>query len=109
VAPEIVALLPPKWSGLTSLVVAYGLTTLILPLNYLALAVLTAHGRAGLLLRIAIGLIPLCWMASVAGVLLGSVLAMVCAWSFSVALATGSYVWFVSRYLRLPPWFLGTL
>src|SRR5205814_679866 len=57
VAPEVVALLPPQWAGIVPLLTVYGLTALLLPLNYLTIAVLVAEGRAGLLLRIAVALI----------------------------------------------------
>jgi len=101
IAPEVVALLPPQWARMTPVLILYAATSLVLPLNYLSLAVLIAHGRAGLLLRIAVWLIPVCWIGSVAGALSGSVLAMVCAWSFAICVGAGSFFFFASRYLKL--------
>ncbi len=86
---EIVALLPEKWVSMVPIVDAYALTALVLPLNYLSLAVLIAHGRAGFLLRMAIGLIPVCWAGAAIGALSGSVLAMVGAWAFAIVLGAG--------------------
>jgi teichuronic acid exporter len=98
---EIVALLPQKWASMVPLVDAYALTSLLLPVNYLSLAVLVAHGRAGVLLKMAIGLIPVCWAGAAIGALSGSVLAMVCAWSFAIALGAGIAFAFTWRDLKL--------
>jgi O-antigen/teichoic acid export membrane protein len=101
IAPEIVSLLPPQWSHMTPLLIVYALTALILPLNYLSLAVLIAHGRAGLLFRIALSMIPLCWAGATIGALSGSVLAMVGAWSFAIFVCAAAFYWFAARYLKL--------
>jgi O-antigen/teichoic acid export membrane protein len=109
IAPEVVALLPPQWAGMTPLLIVYGVTALLLPLNYLSLAVLVAQGHAGLLLRIALALIPLCWSGAVVGALMGSVLAMVCAWSFSIFVGAGTSFVYVWRYLQLKRGFWGQM
>jgi PST family polysaccharide transporter len=107
IAPEIVALLPPKWAGLSPLLVVYAATTLILPVNYLALAVLITHGKANVLLRMSIALVPVCWLGAAIGAFAGSVLAMVCAWSFAIVVAAGIAFGFVWRPLGLTREFWG--
>lgn len=105
IAPEVVALLPAKWSALGSVLRIYALTALCLPVNYLSLSVLVAHGRATVLLRMAVALIPVCWAGALLGALSGSVIAMVIAWSFAVVAAAAVELWFTWRELRLTPAF----
>jgi O-antigen/teichoic acid export membrane protein len=101
IAPEIVALLPPRWFGLEPVLRIYALTSLFSPISYLAMSVLVAHGRAGSLLRAAIAFIPMCWAAAILGVISGSVVGMVAAWSFSIVIGTVVFVWLVYRRLSL--------
>ena len=101
VAPEIIALLPAKWAGLAPLILAYAVTCLVLPINYLSLAILIAFGRERILLRMSIALIPVCWLGAVIGALSGSPLGIVCAWSFGIVVGTGISFWFVWRQLKL--------
>jgi O-antigen/teichoic acid export membrane protein len=101
VAPEIVALLPPKWAGLVPLLRVYALTALILPVNYLSLSVLVAHGLGRILLRTALILIPICWTGATVGALSGSVLAMVVAWSFCIIVGASVAFWFAWRQIAL--------
>ncbi len=100
IAPELVTLLPHKWFGIAPIIMAYALTSLALPLNYLSLAVLVAIGRADVMLRTALALIPVCWIGALVGSLSGSVLIMVCAWSFAVWLSAGTVFRFVWRHLQ---------
>jgi teichuronic acid exporter len=100
VAPEFVTLLPSKWLGLAPVLAAYALTTLALPLNYLSLAVLVTIGRADVMLRTAVALIPVCWLGAFVGSMSGSVLIMVYAWSFAICLSAASVFRFVWRHLQ---------
>jgi O-antigen/teichoic acid export membrane protein len=100
VAPEFVTLLPHKWLGLAPVIMAYSLTTLALPLNALSLAVLVSIGRADVMLRTAVALIPVCWLGALVGSLSGSVLIMVYAWSFAICLSTATVFQFVWRHLQ---------
>jgi O-antigen/teichoic acid export membrane protein len=101
IAPEIVALLPPKWAGLAPLLRVYAITALFLPVNYLSLSVLVGHGRASVLLRTSIALIPICWAGAAFGALSGSVLVMTLAWSFAITLGVSVAFWFAWRELGL--------
>jgi hypothetical protein len=62
---------------------------------------LVAHGRAGSLLRAAIAFIPMCWAAAILGVMSGSVVGMVAAWSFSIVIGGVVFVWMLNRRLSL--------
>jgi PST family polysaccharide transporter len=101
VAPEIIMLLPPRWSGLTPILRLYAATTLVLPLGYLSMSVLVAHGLTSALLRTALALIPISWAGAIAGALSGSVLAMVAAWSFAITAGGVAFLWLIWRRLAL--------
>jgi O-antigen/teichoic acid export membrane protein len=101
IAPEIVALLPPKWVGLAPLLRVYAITALLLPINYLSLSVLVGHGRASVLLRTSVALIPICWAGATLGALSGSVLVMTLAWSFAITVGVSVAFWFAWGELKL--------
>jgi O-antigen/teichoic acid export membrane protein len=105
IAPEFVTLLPPKWHGLAPVIAAYALTTLALPLHYLSLAVLVSIGRADVMLRTAVALIPVCWLGAFVGSMSGSVVIMVCAWSLAIFLSAATLFRFVWRHLQFTPKF----
>jgi O-antigen/teichoic acid export membrane protein len=101
IAPEVVALLPAKWAGLAPLLRVYALVTLVLPFNYLSLSVLIAHGRASILFRTAVALIPVCWLGAALGALSGSVLAMVIAWAFAITVGASVAFFFAWQQVKL--------
>ena len=101
IAPEIIALLPPRWLGLTPVLRLYALTSLFSPVSYLAMSVLIAHGRASALLRASIALIPVCWAAAIFGALSGSVVGMTAAWCLSVMAGGVLFVWLVRHRMAL--------
>jgi PST family polysaccharide transporter len=76
VASEAVALLPPRWSDLAPVLAIQAAGAIVEPVGYLALAMLTAQGRAGTMLRVALLLIPLSWAAAVAGAFSGSIVVL---------------------------------
>jgi len=67
VAPELVALLPPRWAVLTNTLRLYALGSLLEPIGCYSLAILIAHGRARSLLRLALILIPIGWGGTLLG------------------------------------------
>ena len=101
IAPELIALMPPRWLGLAPVLRLYALTSLFAPLGYLAMSVLIAHGRASALFRASIALIPICWAAAIIGALSHSVLGMVAAWSVSIVVGAVLFVWLIRRRMSL--------
>ncbi len=101
IAPEVVVLLPPQWAGLAPLLRVYALTSLCLPMSYLSLSILIAHGRTTILLRTSLALIPVCWGGATLGALSGSVLSMVVAWAFAIVVGVSVAFWFAWKQLGL--------
>jgi O-antigen/teichoic acid export membrane protein len=101
VATEILTLLPPKWADLAPLLRVYAVTALVLPVNYLSLAILVAHGRAAALFRTAVAMIPVCWLGAALGAWSGSVLAMVIAWAFAIVVGASVTFYFAWRQIGL--------
>lgn len=81
IAPEIVALLPARWSVLSWPLRIYALGSLAEPLGWYALTSATARGKSAALLRSGLTLIPVGWCAALFGALSGSVLWLIAAWN----------------------------
>jgi PST family polysaccharide transporter len=101
IAPEVVALLPAKWSALAPILRAYAVGSLFSPFIHLTFSVLLAHGRSGLLLTIAFLLIPVTWGGAVLGAALRSVLVMAMVWGVGAGLCGVVQLVICARILKL--------
>jgi PST family polysaccharide transporter len=101
VAPEAVALLPQRWSDLAPVLAVQSVGAIVEPVGYLALAMLTAQGRAGTMLRVALMLVPLSWAAAVAGALSGSIVVLAALAATANAIGAAAMVGALWRTLGL--------
>ena len=85
IAEEIVALLPPKWSGLAPALRCLALAAMFEPTGFLSISVATAEGRTSALLRATFVIVPVNWAASAVGALSGDATVFFAAWAISNA------------------------
>lgn len=96
VAPEVVALLPARWSGLVPTLRILSVGTLVEPLAWYSFAVLSAQGRSKTLFRLGLLLVPIGWIGSLLGGLAGLaewLAAASVAWSAAHAVGMAALVW----------------
>ncbi len=96
VAPEVVAFLPARWSGLVPTLRILSVGTLVEPLAGYSFAVLSAQGRSTALFRLGLLLVPIGWVGSLFGGLAGSakwLAAASVAWSAANAVGMAALIW----------------
>lgn len=102
IAEEVVALLPPKWSGLAPALRCLALAAMFEPTGFLSISVATAEGHTRGLLRATLLLVPLNWCAALAGALTGDATVFFAAWAISNALGGLVLYQVAARALELP-------
>jgi O-antigen/teichoic acid export membrane protein len=109
IAPELVAVFPDRWRGVTHAlqITSAGLT--LEPIGYLCVAVLSAQGRTSVLSRVGIFLLPVSWAGAIVGVSLGSVNWVLFAWAVVNIGGAAVLLALVWRSLHLGPWFLSAV
>lgn len=90
IAPELEVLLPSKWAGIAWPLSIFAAGSVADSISWYCIAILTAYGRGGSLLRLGIGLVPISWVAVVAGTAGGRPAGLAAAWvTWNVAQTTG--------------------